>query len=265
VSKNIFPAVRGVQNGVEYFLTTLSYNQIRQFITLPQDYLGDELLDPSLSMQRELQWTRIRNEMKPYLLRPDAFYSSLTLIMLPPGLPESFDEGKDYIFRPLKRSAEAEEESDEEWDALFGAGELVIFNDFTLFPGDGQHRAASIIEALKDVEYLRRDPDLARVRVPVVIVPFRARPRVQQLFADLNLHAKVPNKSIGISFEHNDPRALATKMLLSAVPLLENRVNQRATSLPETSPHVVTLYALSQANDILLDALDDAGLIANLD
>jgi len=231
----IFPAVKGHQKTTEFFLSTLEAGEIEALVALPEDFLGDDLLDDSLTMQRKLSWTRVRKEMKEYLLNSDnSFYSALTLFIVPRDLTPLVD-GEGYEFRPNTPTSRH--------------GELEIRSTCILFPGDGQHRAASIKEALK------ADSKLAAMQVPVVLIPFKNRNAVRQLFSDLNLNAKPVNRSIALSFETRDPNAIVTKAVINTVELFSDRTNRRSNSLPETSGDVITVNALYQANSELADAL----------
>jgi DGQHR domain-containing protein len=242
-----FYAVRGQQRKTDFFLTTLEYGDIATLVVLPEEFLGDELLEDDETMQRKLSWNRVRGEMKKYLLEfDDAFYSALTLIMVPRDLTR-LEEGEDFIFEPAKDGVKH--------------GELRIRSTCVLFPGDGQHRAASIKEAL------RTDPKLAGVEIPVVLIPFTNKGRVRQLFSDLNLNAKPVNRTIGLSFETRDPIALISKALIDRIPLFEDggdgpRVNRRTNSLPASSRDVVTVNALYEGTALILKGfgLGDADL-----
>jgi DNA sulfur modification protein DndB len=217
-------------------LTTLEYGEVDTLVILPEEFLGDRLLDDSGGMQRKLSWGRVRNEMKKYLLECDnAFYSALTLFIVPRDLTP-MREGEGYEFRPTSPQSRY--------------GQLALQSTCVLFPGDGQHRAASIKAALQE------DPSLAGVNVPVVLIPFRSVDQVRQLFSDLNLNAKPINKSIGLSFETRDPLAIISKRVAQDVPLFNNRVNRRTNSLPFSSANVITMNTLVESNDILLTALN---------
>jgi DNA sulfur modification protein DndB len=236
-----FPAVKGEQNGTEYFLTTLEYGEVDSLVELPEEYFGKQLLNGDLPMQRELNWSRVRNQMREYLLNGDyPFYSALTLFIVPRDL-EPLEPGEGYEFRPASSGSIDENKY----------GQLIVRSSCILFPGDGQHRAASIKEALRD------DKSLASVQIPVVLIPFHSKERVRQMFADLNLWAKSPGKTIGLAFESRDPIALITKAVIKEVPLFDQRVNLRTNSLSKKSPHVITMNALFESNKLLLNALGE--------
>jgi DGQHR domain-containing protein len=192
-------------------------------------------------MQRKLNWARVKGDMKEYLVEnPNAFYSALTLFIVPLDL-SPLKEGVDYIFNL--------DPTDEDKTR----GTLKIFGTSVLFPGDGQHRAASIREAVK------QDRQLATVQVPVVFIPFKDKHQVRQVFADLNLNAKLATKTIGLAFDTRDPIATLSKRVADEVPLFrgdtEGRVNMGTNSLAKTAPHVITLNTLYEANKCLLSGL----------
>src|SRR5215469_8427755 len=97
-----FPAVKGKQKDTEFFLVTMDYGEIARLVVLPESTEGQRLLDGEQDMQRRLNWARVKNEMKNYLVQnPDSFYSSLTLFLVPHNL-RPLTEGEGYDFIPEK-------------------------------------------------------------------------------------------------------------------------------------------------------------------
>lgn len=251
-----YPAVKSTQKSTEFYLTSLPFSAIDRLVVLPEDDLGIQLLSDEEDMQRKISWARVRKEMKAYLLEvPDSFYSSLTLFILPRHLERAVN-GQDYDFVPAAQASPIPFAGRAEGNNEIGM--LALDDGVLLFPGDGQHRAASIKEAL------RSDPSLSDVRVPVVLIPYRDPDQVRQLFADLNLNAKPVNKTIGYAFETRDPLAIISKQVGETVPLFADRVNFRSNSLPASSDYVITLNTLVEGNSALLAALYPNGKFAEL-
>jgi DNA sulfur modification protein DndB len=92
-------------------------------------------------------------------------------------------------------------------------------------------------------------------RFSSVLLPFRSRAAVRQLFGDLNLNAKPVNKSVGRSFETRDPVAVIIKQVEKLVPLFKGRVNHASNSLPASSDNVITVNTLYEGTDSLLRGL----------
>jgi DNA sulfur modification protein DndB len=228
----VFPAIRAKQGNRDYYLTTMTYGEVAKLVDLPDERVGDRLLSDTSDMQRKLNWSRVRGEMKDYLLKnQDAFYSALTLFVVPLDLTTELKEGKDFVFKP---------------DTDPTRGSLEVFGTAVFFPGDGQHRTASIREAVKD------NHTLATRQIPVVLMLYRGKDDVRQLFSDLNLHAKPVNKTIGLAFETRDPVVIVTKRVAQDVELFRGRVNMTTNSLPASSANVITMNALYEGTRSIL-------------
>ena len=94
----------------------------------------------------------------PYLQHKDAFFSSLTMIMVPMD-GEALEEGKDYKFLPVSDGSKV--------------GTLQIKDHVRMFPADGQHRSAAIIAAMK-----QNKSSFMLEEVPVVVLPYKNKDQV---------------------------------------------------------------------------------------
>jgi DNA sulfur modification protein DndB len=82
--------------------------------------------------QRKLNTSRIKNEIVPYIVdNPDAFFTSLTLIMVPMGALKELEEGRDYRYTP---------DVDPQTGKQLGTGLLEFEDHVLLFPADGMQR-----------------------------------------------------------------------------------------------------------------------------
>ena len=118
-----FNAVKGVQRHTQFFQTNMSFGEIEKIVILPEEMLGDDLFNEETSLQRKLNWTRVRNEMVPYLGRPDSFFSSITLFMIPRNY-EALEEGDGFDFKPY-------------FDRGENIGQLEVDQAIQFFPADG--------------------------------------------------------------------------------------------------------------------------------
>jgi hypothetical protein len=75
---SVFQVVRGQQRNQEFFQTVMDYGEIADLVKLPEDVLGDQLFNKDLTMQRKVNWPRVKSDLVPYLENDDAFYSALT-------------------------------------------------------------------------------------------------------------------------------------------------------------------------------------------
>ncbi|TBA94341.1 DGQHR domain-containing protein (plasmid) [Rhizobium ruizarguesonis] len=232
------PVVKGKTLSTEYWLGSLSFSAISKYVKLPENTDWDDVFGGKggQEAQRKLAKTRVTNEIVPYLLNSDdAFFSSLALILVP-STGKPLKEGSDFKFIPIAADGKI--------------GTLEIDESVDMFPADGQHRAAAIIEALKQ-DRGRMTPQ----EVPVVLLPYYDKEKLRQHFSDLNLNAKPVSQSIGYAFESRDPIVIVTKRIMKDVPLFGKRVNELSNSLAKKSPDVITMGTLVQAHHILLEAL----------
>jgi DNA sulfur modification protein DndB len=179
----VFPAIRGVQAGREYYVSMCPLRLI------PKIFLFDEEeLVPELRAQRILNHARIP-EMASYLIdnKKDYVFSSITASVN--GLVK---------FEPLGEKGDSSR-----------VGSLKIDMNSQFIINDGQHRRAAIEIALKT------RPELGDETISVVFFVDRGLERCQQMFADLNRYAIRPSPSIGILYDHRDERAIMSKAIVT--------------------------------------------------
>lgn len=239
-------AMEGLQRETRFFSTAMKWGELQQLAVFPED-IGDEFGEGD---EDRLQRSLVRSRIAPlvsYLVDvPDHFFSALTLIILPRTLDHparesagpSDDDDWDFFFERMPRNGPGK--------ARFGV--IHLSASVQLFPADGQHRLRAALDAI------RQDASIAREEVPVVLVPFKSRDQVGQLFSDLNLNAKPVNKSVGYSLESRNPVVLVAKRIMNAVPLFQGRVHRGSNSLPKSSANVITMSGLVEGTKVLLGA-----------
>ena len=223
----VFPAIRGVQAGREYYVSMCPLRII------PKIFLFDEEeLSPEVRAQRTLNQNRIP-EMARYMLR----------------------NSDDYVFSSLTASIDGEvefegfDQSSEEFQQL---GHLRIPMSASFVINDGQHRRAAIEMAL------REEPSLGSETISVVFFIDAGLERSQQMFADLNRNAVRPSKSLGVLYDHRDPMSHLTRLVVFSSDFLKPLVELEKTSLSLRSRKLFTLSSLHNANKILAEAIDQS-------
>ena len=216
----IFPAIRGIQAGREYYVTMCPLKLV------PKLFVFDEgEVPPSLRAQRVLNRARIP-EITNYIL----------------------DNQKDYVFSAITASIDGKvrfipygEGGRESY-----LGTLVVPMTSRLIINDGQHRRAAIEEALS----IR--PEIGNESISVVYFIDAGLKRCQQMFADLNKYAVRPSKSLGILYDIRDPLSQLIMKLIDEVPVFEGRVEIEKTSISNRSLKLFTLNNLYAGTAALL-------------
>lgn len=220
----VFPAIRGVQAGREYYISMCPLRLI------PKIFLFDEEeLVPELRAQRMLNRARIP-EMSRYLV----------------------ENAENYVLSALTASVDADIEFDPQGSGAEGAhiGLLRIPMSGRFIINDGQHRRAAIESALKE------RPSLGDETIAVVFFLDTGLKRCQQMFADLNRYAIRPAHSIGILYDHRDDRAELARQVVAKSPVFRNVVETERSTLALRSRRLYTFSAIYSACNALLNEID---------
>lgn len=217
----VFPALRGVQAGREYYVAMCPMRII------PRVFLFDEEeLPPNLRSQRILNKARIPEITKYLSENTDSYVLS--------SMTASIDGEVDFI-------------PHDSMGAASKMGLLVVPMSSRVLINDGQHRRAAIERAI------RENRDLGNESISVVFFVDAGLKRSQQMFADLNQNAVRASKSLEILYDHRDDFALLVKYLLETVPVFKNRTELEKTSISNRSTKIFTLSNIYHATRCLFE------------
>jgi DNA sulfur modification protein DndB len=229
----IFPAIRGIQAGREYYVSMCPLRLI------PRIFLFDEdELKPELRAQRILNKARVP-EIARYILR----------------------RTKNYTFSALTASIDGEVHFEalgtDETERSVGRLRIPMSAKFVI--NDGQHRRAGIEAAL------RENPELGDETIAVVFFLDVGLKRCQQMFADLNRYAIRPTTSLSILYDHADEDAQVTKALLHKVPVFMDLTETQRSTISNRSIKLFTLSGIYHATQTLLAGTDGQSLDAQVE
>lgn len=209
----IFPAIRGIQAGREYYVSMCPLRLLSKLFVF-----DDEELVPELRAQRTLNRARIPDLARYVVNNRDNYtFSAITASIDGP-----------VKFEPVGGSDMAS----------FRMGTLTVSMDAKFVVNDGQHRQAAIKDALQAA------PELGDETIAVVFFLDRGLERCQQMFADLNRHAVKPSASLGILYDHRSAAANVAKHLSLTSKVFQNLIETERSSLSERSRKLFTLSAL---------------------
>jgi DNA sulfur modification protein DndB len=220
----VFPAIRGVQSGREYFVSMCPLKLIAKIFLFDEDELN-----PELRAQRTLNKARVPEIAEYIISNPTSYtFSAITA---------SIDGQVSFV--PVNISPDS---------SLIGTLRVNMQSRFII--NDGQHRRAAIEMALKS------EPKLGDETIAVVFFIDRGLERCQQMFADLNRYAIRPSRSLGLLYDHRDQRSQLTKLVVLRSVFFRDLVEMERNTLSERSRKLFTLSAIYSANTALLDGLD---------
>ena len=218
----VFPAIRGVQAGRDYYVSMVPLEVIPRIFQF-----SDETLSPENRSQRVLKRSRIP-EIRDYILNnPDSYvFSALTV---------SVDGDIRFVAAG-------------ENDSYLGHIEIPMNARFLI--NDGQHRQAAIKEAVK------KNPCLKDEHISVVFFRDEGLLRSQQMFSDLNRFAIHPTKSINILFNSREESSVIAKRVVERVASFKDHTEKEKTTLSNRSKALFTLSAVCTATEELLRGMD---------
>ena len=215
----VFPAIRGIQAGREYFVSMCPLKLLPKLFLFNEEELG-----PQFRAQRRLNRARIPR-MARYVLENRETYAFSAITASIDG---------DTRFEPAENGGH---------DAL---GKLHVAMTAQFVINDGQHRRAAIERAIAE------EPDLADEAIAVVFYLDQGLERCQQLFADLNRYAIRPTKSLGLLYDHRDELAQMVKEVVLESDMFRDLVEMEKSTLSARSRKLFTLSALYGATQSLL-------------
>jgi DNA sulfur modification protein DndB len=224
------PAMRGKMGTRTYYACLMPLNAIPQFFKFT-DWAG---ISPEDREQRVLNQKRV------------------------PDLASYITENEDdYLFSSITASYKSEP-TFEPYVPGANIGVLKLQLGDELIINDGQHRAAGIVQALKDGSASLRNDTLS-----VLLFPWESTDRVQQMFSDLNRFVQKTSKSLDILYDKRDDTAAATLAMIEKVPVFKELTEKEKVSLETKSTKLFTLAALYDANVELLKGHDKQEIMAN--
>lgn len=219
----VFPAIRGVQAGREYYVSMCPLRLLTRLFTF-----DEEELVPELRAQRTLNRARVP-DIARYVIDNKASYTFSAITVSIDGA---------IRFEPVGTDGPAN----------FRMGALTVSMDAKFIVNDGQHRRAAIVQALEAA------PELGEETIAVVFFLDRGLERCQQMFADLNRHAVKPSASLGILYDHRSAAASLARHLSLTSSVFKNLIETERSSLSPRSRKLFTLSAVNFAtSELLLD------------
>lgn len=220
------PAIRSQMGDWEYYVTSLTFNQVRDHVSRIDDELHQ-----SDSLKEMIQRSITNNfiSIKEYILnQPERFFNALVLAVY-----------NDY---PDWREIEFTYDDIE----TYSMGLLEFPGNHKIFPVDGQHRVEGIKAALL------QDPELGTEKIAAIFIGHQndqnGMQRTRRLFSTLNRYAKPVTMDDIIALDEDDSVAISTRELVEGFELFKgDRIPKTETkAIPETDKDaftsIITLY-----------------------
>jgi len=223
------PALRANIGTWNYYVTTLTFEQVTNFVSKI-----DDQLHKSESLRDLIQRSITNNfiSIKDYILnQPEVFFNSLVLAV--------YDDYPDW--REIEFKYDGEE--------TYQMGLLEFPGNHKIFPVDGQHRVEGIKAALKE------NPELKNQKIAAIFIGHKndeeGKEKTRRLFTTLNRYAKPVSLGDIIALDEDDIVAITTRYLLEEYDLFTEKriINAKQKAIPPNNKEAITsILTLYQAN-----------------
>jgi len=227
------PAIRSEMGDWTYYVTTLTFDQVNQYVSRIDDELHSSNTLKEL-IQRSITSNYI--SIKEYILnQSELFFNALVLAV--------------YDDYPEWREIEFKYEDVE----TFSMGLLEFPGTHKIFPVDGQHRVEGIRAALLE------QPELGTQKITAIFIGHKndakGMQRTRRLFSTLNRYAKPVSLRDIIALDEDDSVAINTRYLVEDFPLFkgDNTIDVKGKAVPVTNRKAITsIITLYQCNNELM-------------
>lgn len=223
------PAIKAKIGNWDYYLTTLTFDQVTRFVSKIDDQLhrSESLKD---LIQRSITNNYVK--IKEYILhQEELFFNSLVLAVY-----DNYPNWEEVVMRFGENE-------------YFNMGFLDFPSEHKIFPVDGQHRVEGIKASL-----LER-PELGNEKIGAIFIGHRnddsGKEKTRRLFTTLNRYAKPVSTDDIIALDEDDIVAITTRHLLENYDLFTKKrvVYAKQKAIPTNNKDAITsIITLYQAN-----------------
>ena len=196
-------ALKARLGNTDYYILSMKAKELADKVTIPRERDGWEDMSIEERYQRDLNYTRVRNQIAPYLANNNSrFFGAIIVAAMNFGDEVSFEPLSDVTTRNLPGLYKA---------AATAMGFLTFNGGEVLVPLDGQHRLKAIQFAVSGSDEKGRDitaisspcRDLAKEDVTVILIAYEDK-KARSIFTHVNLYAKKPTTGENIVTNDDD-------------------------------------------------------------
>ncbi|MFE2639341.1 DNA sulfur modification protein DndB [Streptomyces scopuliridis] len=248
----VHTAIRAKMGSTPYYVTTMRVSDLVQIARPASEHEEWATTGLTERLQRELNSSRVRTEIAPYLANsPDRFFGALILLLDADEEPEfeSFTE----LAKTLPKAYRSAMSRDSFGFLTIESGDRIIL--------DGQHRFAALREVVieKAVEGSHAR-DVGDDEVTIIIVPRISIQHTRKIFNKVNRYAKNTSRGDNILTSEDDGFAILTRRLADDDGPLAGRnhkgealVNYKTNTIADRSVQLTTLSAAYETVRIIAE------------
>lgn len=243
-------AMKGKLGSTEYFILSMKAKELVEKASIPKELPGWDNLALEEREQREINYTRVRNQIAPYLASDkDRFFGAIILAAI------NFDANS---FEPIADVATKGLPNLYKTQAKL-MGFLTFTGGEVLVPIDGQHRLKAIQFAIEGKDEKNRPISglepcsaLADEDVTVILVSYDKK-RSRKIFSRVNRYARPTSTGQNLVTDDDDIIAVLSRFVANEI-IGAHLVNYKTNTLSDKSGQFTALATIAECNEAILDS-----------
>ena len=249
---SVVPAMRGKFGSTEFYIVTMPAKELTERLVVPQDIEGWGDLSMEERYQREINYTRVKRQIAPYLMDDDdRFFGAFVVSILN---ADALD------FEPITKIYKGNVPNLYQ-TAGEAFGFLTLQGSEVMVPLDGQHRLAALAFAITGKDEKQQPIAGFQARVDVaedvctVILIKHDDTKSRKIFNKVNRYAKATTKAENLITADDDIVAVIVRESVVGVDnmLPDVLVNLRGNTLSASASEFTTLSTLYESTKYVLE------------
>ena len=246
-------AMKGKLGSTEYFVIAMKAKELVEKTIIPSEMEGWENLTLEEREQRDINYTRVRNQIAPYLANDkDRFFGAIILTAKNFDPLSAFEPIADVATRGLPNLYKTQAQL---------MGFLTLTGGEQLTPLDGQHRLKAIQFAIegkdeksKPIPHFSPCSELANEDVTVILIP-HDREKSRKIFTRVNKYAKPTTTGQNLVTDDDDIIAISARLIANNQDIIgAHLVNYKSNTLGDKDGRFTTLATLAECNLAILES-----------
>ncbi|MDA8002489.1 MAG: DGQHR domain-containing protein [Alphaproteobacteria bacterium] len=244
--------MKGKLGSSEYFILSMKAKELIEKAVIPSEIEGWKDTSIEEMEQREINYTRVKNQIAPYLaLDKDRFFGAI-IMMAKNFDPACFEPIADVALKGMLNLYKMQAQL---------MGFLTLSGGETLIPLDGQHRLKAIKFAIegkdqngKPIDGFMPNSSVSNDDVTVLLIPYDDK-KARKIFTRVNKYARPTTKGQDLVTDDEDVVAVLSRKIANDPSIMGARlVKYKANTLGDTERYFTTLAALADCNEAILNA-----------
>lgn len=247
----VLPAMQGIMGSTHYWLVTMPAKELTERLTIPQHIEGWEDLSVEERYQRDIDYTRVRKQIAPYLMTDDDRFFGAFIV--------SVMNSDSVEFEPLGTMVSKIPNLYKQAGSSLGF--LTLAGSEVLVPLDGQHRLAALGFAITGKDEKQRAMEGFEANIGVasddctVILIKHDAGKSRKIFNKVNRYAKKTTKAENLITADDDVIATIVRENIAEEVIPARLVNYKSNTLTARAEEFTTLSTLYEATKVLLEDL----------